>query len=137
MGCFLAFVFTGGRSHHRAHTPAGQRIGFLYTYNAALIKAYMPCAISNMISHTTQYAVTKLLEDSAFMDAFMADNQANLEAQSTIVTDSLTNMGVPFIQPEVLAPWIVRFRCHVLRTCVNSKHLARPTAPSTIHLGAA
>lgn len=54
-----------------------------------------------MMSHTTQYSVAKMLEDSTFVDAFMAENQANLEAQSAIVTDGLTNMGVQFVQPEV------------------------------------
>lgn len=54
-----------------------------------------------MMSHTTQYSVAKMLEDRTFVDAFMAENQANLEAQSAIVTDGLTNMGVPFVQPEV------------------------------------
>jgi hypothetical protein len=82
-------------------------MGFLYTYNAALIKAYFPCTVTTMMSHASQYTVARLLQDAQFVDSFMADNQATLESQCAIVTDALTHMGVPFIVPEVCVPYCV------------------------------
>lgn len=54
-----------------------------------------------MMSHPTQYHVARMLEDTEFVDTFMADNQATLESQCAIVTDSLSSMGIPFVKPEV------------------------------------
>jgi hypothetical protein len=61
----------------------------------------MHCAVTSMMSHASQYSVARMLEDSEFVDSFIAENAVNLEAQATIVTEGLTGMGIPFIKPEV------------------------------------
>lgn len=80
--------------------PAGLRVGALYTHNAKLISAYEGIAHMSGVSHLTQCQLIELFDDTAFIDAFIAQNRANLEANCEIVTDGLTAMDVPFTQPE-------------------------------------
>jgi hypothetical protein len=100
----VVMVLRGSPRETSCHPDAGagMRAGCLFTYNAELIEAYSKICFPTVMTSVTQWHLMHLFRDTGFIDSFMADNCTNLEAQSIIVTDALTAMDIPFVQPQVL-----------------------------------
>jgi aspartate/methionine/tyrosine aminotransferase len=80
---------------------AGLRVGGVYTYNAEVLQAYddvshfcTPCSLA-------QFQLLGLFRDDTFIDNYLADNAASLQANADIVTSGLESIGVPFVPPQV------------------------------------
>lgn len=87
--------------HSGLSACAGFRCGALYTYNTNLLKAYSGMAHFSTVSSVTQWHLLGLLEDTEWVDAFVASNRALLETLCGILTQGLAGMGVKFTQPQV------------------------------------
>jgi 1-aminocyclopropane-1-carboxylate synthase len=75
---------------------SGLRVGVLWTRNAELHKAWSNLGYFCACSSHTQHALANILDDEAFIDAFMAERQKRLRAAHDAIAASLNAAGVKF-----------------------------------------
>ena len=80
---------------------AGLRVGGVYTYNAEVLQAYDDISHFCTPSSLAQTQLLGLFDDETFIDNYIADNAASLQANAEIVTSGLDNIGVPYVPPQV------------------------------------
>lgn len=79
---------------------SGFRVGCVYTRNATLLQAMSNVAYFPAASNLTQHALTALLEDTQFIDAFVAQNCARMGGAYTLLEKALTQAGLKFTRAE-------------------------------------
>lgn len=87
---------------------SGARAGVIYTQNPALLTALKP-ALTYLagVSRQTQWSLTQLLEDTDWVDNFIAENKSVLHRVSSNVKCLLDQNGIPYFPSEAgLFLWI-------------------------------
>mmetsp|Transcript_36138 Transcript_36138/g.88491 ORF Transcript_36138/g.88491 Transcript_36138/m.88491 type:complete len:419 (+) Transcript_36138:57-1313(+) len=79
---------------------SGIRCGVLIATNPALLQALGTFAIFHGISVTTQQDLAAMLSDTAWADDFLRRNAENRDDMLQVVTDTLTELQIPFVQPK-------------------------------------
>ncbi|EAZ80926.2 1-aminocyclopropane-1-carboxylate synthase [Algoriphagus machipongonensis] len=75
---------------------SGFRIGLLHSFNEELIQAYRNAGLSHSISNYTQWVMSEVLEDKAFLEQFFSTYRERLTESYLIVRKSLKRMNIPF-----------------------------------------
>lgn len=76
---------------------SGMRVGVLYTQNKAILSAISSnLAYFASISRQSQWSVTNILSDEAWVDMYVVENRRRLRAAKKHCVLALTNMGIPF-----------------------------------------
>lgn len=89
-------------AHHGTHVAAaGVRIGALYTYNADLLEAWGNIAHFSACSSFAQWQLQPLFDDDEFIDGYITENAARLEANCQILLDGFDAIGVSYVRPQV------------------------------------
>ena len=78
-------------------TMNGYRSGFLYSQSSQVLKAYNGIAHFSMMSNDTQYAVTQLLSDQAWLEDFLERNKHEVYASYTAMTQILEDASIPYL----------------------------------------
>ncbi|MDP6921882.1 MAG: aminotransferase class I/II-fold pyridoxal phosphate-dependent enzyme [Lutibacter sp.] len=76
---------------------SGLRFGILHSLNSAFIQAIDGVNIPHMVSNLTQWLVGKLFEDSAFIKAYIEENQQQISRSYGVVIKGLEQVGIPYI----------------------------------------
>jgi len=74
---------------------SGLRVGSLLTHNAALLEAMGTVGYYSSVSQYTQWALTALLQDTVWRDAYLAENRRRLRAVFRAAVEALGGIGVP------------------------------------------
>jgi 1-aminocyclopropane-1-carboxylate synthase len=85
---------------------SGFRVGSLFTHNEKLLHAVDTLGYYQSVSEYTQYALTRVFQDDAWVDWYIAENQRRLELTFNALQDSLNLIGVPlFPSKGALFAW--------------------------------
>lgn len=76
---------------------SGFRVGLLYSQNSALLEAYTNLNLTHSVSNHTQWILTLLFSDSAFMTSYVARNKERLTRSYAIVIGFLRRLGIPYV----------------------------------------
>lgn len=103
---------------------SGFRVGFLYSMNEQLLKAYANLNAPHMVSNLTQWVFQEVLSDHDFMAKYIEENQAALTDAYAIVIRHLKAANIPYVPSQgSLFVWID-----------VSKWLSAPTAEAETEL---
>ena len=69
----------------------------MYSQNSQVLKAYKGIAHFSMMSNETQYAVTRLLTDQAWLEDFLECNKHEVNASYTAMTQILEDAAIPYL----------------------------------------
>lgn len=75
---------------------SGFRVGMLYSENCELIKAFANTSAPHMISNHTQWLLTRLFEEEAFIAEYIEENQRQLTKSYALVVEVLRDAGIDF-----------------------------------------
>lgn len=73
---------------------SGLRVGMLFSHNEELLTALKNLGLFTTVSHVTQHWLTRVLEDSAWVDAYIAKNRKRLYACYQGLQEALNGIGV-------------------------------------------
>lgn len=76
---------------------SGLRVGAFWSMNARAIEAYGNLNLTHSISNHTQWLLSHLLTNDAFMMGFIEANQERLTASYALAARSFREMGVPYV----------------------------------------
>ncbi len=76
---------------------SGLRCGAMYTRNAELVQAFGNLGAPHTVSNHTQWLLTQVLSDDAFVTAFAKTNQARLTDAYATVVEALRQNGTPYL----------------------------------------
>ncbi len=76
---------------------SGLRCGMMYTRNAALVQAFGNYGAPHTVSNHTQWLLTQVLSDDAFVTAFAKANQARLTDAYARVVSALRQNGIAYV----------------------------------------
>ena len=76
---------------------SGFRVGMLYSQNEALIKAYDNLNAPHLVSNYTQWLLTEILSDHAFMEKYIEHNQRMLTEAYVLVISYLRKLNIPYV----------------------------------------
>ncbi|GJQ09954.1 hypothetical protein GpartN1_g1745.t1 [Galdieria partita] len=79
---------------------SGLRAGVIYTENHEIRKALRFLPYFCGVSGDTQFALTKLLSDSEFVQSFIRENTIRLYETYRVHCDCLDKMGIPYVPSE-------------------------------------
>lgn len=79
---------------------SGFRIGVLYTHNEQILSAYGNINMLSLVSHPMQAIIGELLSDDKYIDIFLDKSRVLLRQSLEIVTNTLDEMSIPYIQAE-------------------------------------
>jgi aspartate/methionine/tyrosine aminotransferase len=86
---------------------SGFRVGMLHSHNRALLQAYENLNLTHSASNLTQWVLLGVLTDSAFMGAYVKENQMRLTESYALVVEALRALGVPYVPSRgSLFAWI-------------------------------
>ena len=86
---------------------SGLRVGCLYSRSEWLLRAFSSISQFSTVSHLTQYALSVLLEDEAFVDRYLEENRRRLRTSYEILARGLDGLGLPFTRPSAgLFLWV-------------------------------
>lgn len=117
---------------------SGARVGVIYSQNAALLTALKPeLTYLAGVSRSTQWAVTKLLDDRKWVDDFMTENLKTLLNVSNKVKTLLDEYEIEYFPAEAglflwidLRPWMKADSVHdemaLWKSLVDEKVLLTP-----------
>lgn len=75
---------------------SGFRVGLLHSYNEDLINGYRNAGLSHSVSNYTQWILTEVLKDKAFLEEYIASNQKALTKSYLIVVQLLKTLNIPY-----------------------------------------
>ncbi len=75
---------------------SGFRVGMLYSENRGLIRAFANASAPHMISNHTQWLLTRLFEEEAFIAEYIEENQRRLTKSYALVVQTLREAGITF-----------------------------------------
>ncbi|CAI5939261.1 unnamed protein product [Closterium sp. NIES-64] len=78
-------------------TLNGFRVGILFSRNRKLLTALRMVNIFSWVSQDTQWALSSLLEDDAWVDAFLAENKKRLHRSHQLICSTLQELSIPFV----------------------------------------
>ncbi|CAI5939264.1 unnamed protein product, partial [Closterium sp. NIES-64] len=78
-------------------TLNGFRVGILVSRNQKLLRALGMLNLFSMVSQDTQWALSALLEDDAWVDAFLAENRKRLHRSHRLICSTLEELSIPFV----------------------------------------
>jgi 1-aminocyclopropane-1-carboxylate synthase len=93
---------------------SGLRLGALYTQNKLLLNAYANLGWTFTSSNWVQQALTFLLEDETFIDAYIAENKYRLRLSYNFLSNALSNMSINVIPADAALFCLIDLR-HLLR----------------------
>lgn len=76
---------------------AGLRVGVLHTRNSALQRALDNVNFFCCLPGPMQFVVARMLEDTLWVDDYLAENKHNLAAAQRVLTAALADADVPFL----------------------------------------
>ncbi len=76
---------------------SGFRFGLVYSLNRDFITAYKNLNLSHTVSNLTQWIMQSVLEDRAFLDAYLADNRRLLTESYAVVVQTLKALNIPYV----------------------------------------
>ena len=76
---------------------SGYRVGVLCTRNDAVVRAMDNVAYFCCVPGPMQFAIAEMLEDEAWVDAFLEENSANLRDAHAVLTSILTEGNIPVV----------------------------------------
>ena len=76
---------------------SGLRCGMMYTRNAELVQAFGNLGAPHTVSNHTQWLLTQVLSDGAFVTAFAKTNQRRLTDAYACVVGALRQNGTPYV----------------------------------------
>ena len=79
---------------------SGLRVGFLYSLNESLMKAFANISAPHLVSNYTQWVISEVFRDKRFIKKYIAKNQKKLTESCVIVSESLQKMNIPFVPPR-------------------------------------
>lgn len=86
---------------------SGFRVGIVHSYNEEFLGAYGNLNIGHSISNHTQWLIQRMLEDDQFLDKFIISNQNRLAQSYDAVSETLTQLNIPFVKPQgALFVWL-------------------------------
>jgi len=101
---------------------SGFRVGIVHSYNEDFLGAYGNLNIGHSISNHTQWLIQRMLDDHQFLDTFIISNQNRLALSYDAVSESLTQLKIPFIEPQgALFVW-VDFSQYLSEQSVEGEH---------------
>lgn len=78
-------------------SSSGYRVGFLYSFNRALLSAYNNINGPQMVSGITQWIFTCLLSDHPFVDRYIRNNRNELKGVCNQVMQVLREKRIPYL----------------------------------------
>ncbi len=88
-------------------SSSGYRMGFLYSLNAALLKAYANMNGPHMVSGITQWLFTKILADDQFLNNYVSENKKRLQQSYRDITEILSDLGLSYLESaSLLFIWV-------------------------------
>jgi len=76
---------------------SGFRVGIIHSYNERFLAAYANLNASHLVSNLTQWVMSEVLSDSAFMNQYLSDNRTRLTDNYVVVINTLRSLGIPYI----------------------------------------
>lgn len=76
---------------------SGFRFGIVHSLNEDFLKGVGNVNIPHMASNLTQWVIGELMKDHAFLERYIASNQAQLTESYKAVVGTLRGMGVPYV----------------------------------------
>lgn len=76
----------------------GLRLGAFYSRNEALLRSVKSINTFSWIPYIVQDTWARILEDTKFLDWFMAENQRRLQKNFGIMTEFFEKEGIPFFE---------------------------------------
>ena len=76
---------------------SGFRFGLVYSQNTDFIRAYQNLNLSHTVSNVTQWILQGILEDQAFLEAYLADNRCLLTESYAVVVQILKVLDIPYV----------------------------------------
>ena len=76
---------------------SGYRVGVLCTRNEHVVRAMDNVAYFCCVPGPMQFAIAEMLEDEAWVDAFLEENSANLRDAHAVLTSILTEGNIPVV----------------------------------------
>ena len=76
---------------------SGFRIGAAYSYNEAFIRAYENMNYSHLVSNYAQWVLEEVLQDVAFVEAYIEQNQSRLTEAYVVVVKGLKKLGIDYV----------------------------------------
>jgi aspartate/methionine/tyrosine aminotransferase len=76
---------------------SGTRVGFVYSLNEEMIRAYANLNYSHLVSNHTQWLLEEMLNDDEFVADYIKQNQKDLTDAYALVTSGLKRLNIPFV----------------------------------------
>ena len=103
---------------------SGYRVGVLCTRNDAVVRAMDNVAYFCCVPGPMQFAIAEMLEDEAWVDAFLETNAANLRDAHAVLTSILTKGNIPVVPSSAgMFVWIDLSSFMKARTWEEEKRL--------------
>lgn len=76
---------------------SGFRVGAVYSLNEPFLKAYDNLNAPHLVSNHTQWMLSEVLSDHAFMEEYIAYNQQMLTESYALVVNHLIKLKIPYV----------------------------------------
>lgn len=76
---------------------SGFRVGMLYSFNDALIKAYDNFNVPHLVSNHTQWLLSEIMADHDFMEKYISYNQKTLTDAYVFMVGKLKELAIPYV----------------------------------------
>jgi 1-aminocyclopropane-1-carboxylate synthase 1/2/6 len=93
LGCDVSIIW----SMSKDFALSGCRVGVLYTKNEALLRTFMNLSYFASTSRHTQYALSQMLEDTAWLDSYVKESKSRLAGAYSGLTTLLDKSNVPYL----------------------------------------
>ncbi len=76
---------------------SGLRFGVVHSLNQAFLRGFENTNIPHMVSNLTQWVVGEMLDDTAFIDSYLAENRRRVSDSYRLVVDALEQINAPYM----------------------------------------
>lgn len=76
---------------------SGFRVGIIHSHNELFIKGFENYNLSHSVSNHTQWLLMHMIQDSAFLDSYISENQKRLTRSYVSVVKLLQKYNIPYV----------------------------------------